>query len=126
MLSGARAESLAESLIPFARSFEYARIVRVDAIFLIIFDQRRIQDLQRVMGAQVFANVGAWNENILAGTLAFDSTRHMRINFNLWSLRRSIGGFLCRSKPLPIGTGVARVGRLWRFRLGKSTLKPAF
>ncbi len=112
----ARAVLLAESLIPFVRSFEYARIVRVDAIFLIIFAQRWIQDLQGIMSAQVFANVGAWDVYILAGTLTFDSTRRMRINVNLWSLRRAIGGLLCRSKTLTIGTGIARTRRRWRFR----------
>ena len=62
---------LAEPLIPFARRVEFAGIVRVDAGLLVVVDQRRIDDLQGFMGAQVFANVGVANEYVFTWTQAF-------------------------------------------------------
>ena len=116
---------LAEPLIPFARRVEFAGIVRVDAGLLVVVDQRRIDDLQGFMGAQVFANVGVLNEYVFTWTQAFDSTLR-RVNLYARILRWMVDGLLCCSKTLTVGASVARARRRLRFHLGKSTLEPVF
>jgi len=115
---------LAEVFVPFAGLVEFAGIVWVDAVLLILLDQRPIEDLQGFMGAQVFANVGVANEYVLTRTQAFDLTVR-RVYFYARILRWLVDGLLRCSKTLTVGADVARIRRR-RLHSGKPSLEPTF
>ena len=116
---------LAEPLIPFARRVKLAGIVRINASLVVLVGQRLIDDLQGLMRAEVFANVGAAaNEYVLTRTQAFDTTVR-RVNLDARILSWTLDVLFRRNKTLAVRAGSAHArGR--RFRCGEATFEPAF